>query len=176
MKFVVLGKNIEVTDALREKAEAKVGKLKKFFHAGTEAHVTMSVIKGKHIVEVTIPFHGMTLRAQETNGDMYTSIDKVIDSLERQIVRHKSKLTKKVHESAFRNNAFIDTEDYEPEHDYKIVKSKKFPVKPMPLDEAIMQMELLGHEFFMFSNSNTNKVNVVYKRNDGNVGLIEPEF
>jgi len=176
MKFIVSGKNIEVTEALKERVIKKVGKLEKFFHADTEAHITMSVEKNRQKVEVTIPFNGVVLRAEVENGDMYAAVDKVIDILERQIIRNKTRLSKKLHEAAFKGYKAGTEVDVEEEHDFKVLRSKKFAIKPMTTDEAILQLNLIGHEFFMFSNSETKEVNVVYKRKDGNYGLIEPEF
>ncbi|OPZ86377.1 MAG: putative sigma-54 modulation protein [Firmicutes bacterium ADurb.Bin419] len=175
MKFIITGKNIEVTEALKEKAIKKVGRIEKFFQNDTEAHITMSVQKNRQIIEVTIPFKGGLLRAQEENEDMYASIDKVVDSLEGQIRRNKTKITKKYHGSGLRlENA--DFEDHEDEAgDFKVVRSKKFSIKPMTIEEAILQMNMLGHEFFMFSNAETMEANVVYRRKDGNYGLIEPD-
>ncbi|MCX8129204.1 MAG: ribosome-associated translation inhibitor RaiA [Clostridia bacterium] len=176
MKFIVSGKNIEVTEALKEKVISKMGKLEKFFNPGTEVHVTMSVQKNRQILEVTIPFNGVVLRAEEANDDMYASIDKVIDVLERQIRKNKTRLEKKLHETAFVIDNFAIKEDIAEEHEFKVVRSKRFAIKPMDVEEAVLQMNLLGHEFFVFSNADTNAVNVVYKRKDGNYGLIEPEF
>ncbi|WP_010680953.1 ribosome hibernation-promoting factor, HPF/YfiA family [Acetivibrio cellulolyticus] len=176
MRFIVTGKNIEVTDALREKAIKKVGKIEKFFNKNTEAHITMSVQKNRQIVEVTIPFKGGLLRAQEENDDMYASIDKVVDSLEGQIRRNKTKIQRKYHESDLSFDS-VNFEDHEDEvNDFKVVRSKKFSIKPMTIEEAILQMNMLGHEFFMFSNSETMEANVVYRRKDGNYGLIEPDI
>ena len=174
MKYIVAGKNINITEALKEKAIKKVGKLEKFFDTDTEAHITMSVQKNRQIVEVTIPFKGGLLRAQEENDDMYASIDKVVDSLEGQIRRYKTKISKKYHESGlkFENISFEDHEDEAEE--FKVVRTKRFPIKPMTVEEAILQMNLLGQEFFMFSNADTMEANVVYRRKDGNYGLIEP--
>lgn len=177
MKFIVSGKNIEMTEALKEKVVKKMGRLDKFFNPGTEIHVTMSVEKTRQIIEVTIPFNGVVLRAEEATEDMYTSIDKVIDVLERQIRRYKTKLEKQLHELAFEENNFtVPADEAEEEDDFKIVRTKRFAIKPMDIEEAVLQMNLLGHEFFVFSNSETNEVNVVYKRKDGNYGLIEPAY
>ncbi|MFZ5989882.1 MAG: ribosome hibernation-promoting factor, HPF/YfiA family [Bacillota bacterium] len=177
MKFIVSGKNIDVTEALRERAEKKVGKLDKYFHRDAEAHITMSVQKNRQIVEVTIPFNGGVLRAEEDDEDMYASIDLVVDSLERQIRRNKTKLEKKYHEGGLRlENLKFEDHDVDDEHNYRIVRTKRFAIKPMTVEEAILQMNLLGHEFFMFSNAETQESNVVYRRKDGNYGLIEPEF
>lgn len=176
MKFIVTGKNIDVTDALKEKAIKKVGKLEKFFNADTEVHITMSVQKNRQIVEVTIPFIGGLLRAQEENGDMYASIDKVVDSLEGQMRRNKTKISKRYHESdlKFGDVTFEDSED--DTEAFRVVRSKKFPIKPMSIEEAILQMNMLGHSFFMFSNADTMEANVVYRRKDGYYGLIEPDI
>lgn len=176
MKFIVSGKNLEVTEALKEKVVKKMGKLDKFFGPGTEAHVTMSVQRNRQILEVTIPFNGGVLRAEEANDDMYASIDKAIDVLERQIRKNKTRLEKKLHEDAFVPGNFTLDEDIPEEEDFAIVRSKRFAIKPMDVEEAVLQMNLLGHSFFVFSNADTKEVNVVYKRKDGNYGLIEPEF
>jgi putative sigma-54 modulation protein len=176
MKFIVSGKNIEISDALRNKVLKKLGKLKRFFNPDTEVHVTMAVEKDRHILEVTVPFEGIVLRAEESSDDMYQSIDRVIDILERQIRKYRTRLEKKLHESAFEPENFMIDENIEEENEFKIVRSKKFAIKPMNVEEAILQMNLLGHEFFMFSNADTEEVNVVYRRKDGNYGLIEPEY
>ena len=174
MNFILSGKNFEITEALKKMIHKKYSKLSKYFKKDTEAHLTMSVEKNRHILEVTIPLNGVMLRAEVSNDDMYTSIDKSIDKIERQIRKHKTRLSKKLHE-----NAFIPDESYDydiaEETDFGEIRFKKFPIKPMSLDEAILQMNLLGHEFFMFSNSETQQFNVVYKRKNGNYGVIEPE-
>jgi len=176
MKFIVSGKNFEITSALKEKATKKLNKLEKFFNAGTEAHVTMSIEKSRHIVEITIPFNGVVIRAEVENDDMYAAIDKAMDIVERQIRRNRTRLAKKLHENAFKADNFILNEKIDEEREFRVVRSKKFAIKPMTVEEAILQMNLVGHEFFVFSNSETKEVNVVYKRKSGNYGLIEPEF
>lgn len=176
MKIIINGKNIEITDALRERVTKKIGKLDKFFSNETEAHVTLSVQRLRQTVEVTIPFNGIVFRAEESNEDMYTSIDKTIDLLERQIRKNKTRLERRLHDNEFRIENFKFTEEVSEEKEFKIVRSKRFAIKPMDVEEAILQMNLLGHEFFMFHNADTDSVNVVYKRKDGNYGLIEPEF
>ncbi|MCX7749386.1 MAG: ribosome-associated translation inhibitor RaiA [Clostridia bacterium] len=176
MKFIISGRNIEVTEALKDKVKKKIGRLEKFFNPGTEVHVTMSVQKARQIIEVTIPINGGVIRAEESNVDMYTSIDKVCDILERQIRRNKTRLEKKLREGAFRVENFTVDQEIQEEHDFKVARSKKFAIKPMTTEEAILQMNLLGHEFYMYSNADTKEVNVVYRRKDGNYGLIEPEF
>lgn len=175
MRIITSGKNMEITDALRDTIERKLGKLGKFFHKDTEAQVTLNVEKNRHIIEVTIPFDGVLIRAEESTDDMYTSIDKAVDKLERQISKHKTKLEKRFRGSKmlFENIEAAEKED--PDRP-KVVRTKRFAMKPMPVEEAILQMELLGHSFFVFSNGDTEEVNVVYKRKDGNYGLIEPMF
>jgi putative sigma-54 modulation protein len=183
MKFMVSGKNIDITTALRERAVKKMKKIEKFFSPDTEANVTMSVQKARQIIEVTIYYCGVVFRAEVASEDMYASIDKAIDILERQIRKNKTRLEKKLHKDAFKEvkgDSAADVNDgleYDEEHEeYHIVKSKKFAIKPMAVEEAILQMNLLHHEFFVFSNSETKEVNVVYKRKDKDYGLIEPEF
>jgi len=176
MKTIITGKNIDVTEGLKERVTKKIGKLDKFFNNETEAHVTLSVQRVRQIAEVTISFNGIVLRAEESNEDMYTSIDKAIDLLERQIRKNKTRLERRLHNNDFRVEDFKFTEEIQEETDFKVVKSKRFAFKPMDVEEAILQMNLLGHEFFMFSNAESKQVNVVYKRKDGNYGLIEPEF
>lgn len=176
MKIIISGRNIEITEALKEKTTKKIKKLEKFFDQETEAHVTLSVQKTRQIVEVTIYFNGAVMRGEESNGDMYASIDKVVDVLEGQIRRNKTRLEKKLREYAFEEQGSDGETDVPEEHDFKVVRSKRFAVKPMTVEEAILQMNLLGHEFFMFSNADTKEVNVVYKRKRGDYGLIEPEF
>lgn len=176
MKFIIIGKNIDVTEALKEKVIKKMSKLDKFFLPGTEIHITLVVEKTRQNVEVTIPFHGVVLRAEATSEDMYASIDKVIDILERQVRRNKTRLSKKIHSGTPKTVFFESGQEDDEEQEFSIVRSKKFAIKPMTTDEAILQMNLIGHSFFMFSNADTKEVNVVYKRKDGNYGLIEPEF
>ncbi|HHW00168.1 MAG TPA: ribosome-associated translation inhibitor RaiA [Clostridiaceae bacterium] len=176
MKIKVSGKNMEVTDALKERAVKKLSKLNKFFDADTEANVTMSVEKNRHIFEVTILFNGVLLRAEVENDDMYAAIDKSVDILERQIRRYKTRLAKKLREGSLRIENYAIQEEIEEEKEFKVVRSKKFSPKPMTVEEAILQMNLLGHEFFVFFNAETKDTNVVYKRKDGNYGLIEPEY
>jgi len=178
MKFIITGRKIDVTDGLRNRVHKKLGKLEKFFDEDTEVHVTLTVEKERHIVEVTIPFNGMILRAEEISQDMYNAIDRIVDTLERQIRKNKTRLEKKLRENAFVETVNTDSEpmNVEEEKEFKVVKTKRFAVKPMHIEEAILQMNLLGHQFFVFSNAETDEVNVVYKRKDGNYGLIEPEF
>ncbi len=175
MRITVSGKNIDITDALRDMAESKLEKIDKLFSSEVDAQVTMSVEKNRQIVEITIPLkNGVLLRAEEATGDMYTSIDKSIEKLHKQLEKQKTRIERRYrgHESIRLEN-IPDVEEAE-KGELKIVKTKRFPVKPMDPEEAVLQMELLGHSFFVFGNSESDEVNVVYKRKDGNYGLIEP--
>ena len=175
MRITISGKNMVVTDGIRNVLEKKIQKLDKYFDTETPVTATLSVEKNRHILEVTIPINGAILRAEESTDDMYHTIDRVMDKLDKQIRRHRTKLEKKIKNGSFK----FDAKDYLPEdqvQEPKIVRTKRFAMKPMPVEEALLQMELLGHTFFVFSNGETDEVNVVYKRKDGNYGLIEPTF
>lgn len=175
MRFTITGRNIEVTAGLREAIEDKFGKLDRFFAPATEATVRLSVQREIQKIEVTIPVKGHIIRAEESSNDMYVTIDLVEEILERQLKKYKNKLIdKKLNAPSF-SKAFIEDETVSDDH-VDIVKTKKFAVKPMDPEEACVQMELLGHNFFVFLNGDTDEVNVVYKRNSGSYGLIEPEF
>lgn len=174
MRYTISGKNIEITNALREVATNKLSKLEKYFSEDTEVQVTLSVLKKNHIIEVTLPLKGTIIRAEEEAENMYAAIDLVIDVLERQLLRHKKKLINRHrHHGTFRT-AFAQV-DYEDDEGLAIVRSKKFPIKPMDAEEACMEMELLGHSFFVFRDRDTEELAVVYKRKDGQFGLISPE-
>jgi len=177
MKVTVIAKNMELTDALKEIVQKKISKLEKYFEVGVEAKATLSVQKSRQIVEVTIPFNGVILRGEEATSDMYKSLDLVEDKLQRQIRKQKTRLSRK-HGGSLRfgeiNN--IDLKASEEEEEGKLVRVKKFGVKPMNSEEAILQMDLLGHNFFVYQDADSNKVNVIYKRKDGDYGLLEPEF
>lgn len=179
MIITISGKNIEVSDYLEELINKKVNKLDKYFPEDTQAHVALSVERNRHIVEVTIPYAGGIIRGEETSGDMYASVDNVLSKLEKQIVRHRTKLEKSLRAGAFRapEPVYADafTQDDLDEEAAKVVKVKRFDIKPMTVDEAMLQLEMLGHSFYMFTNGDTNQINVIYKRKDGNYGLIEPE-
>lgn len=173
MNVIISGKNIQVSPALKDHVERRIGKLEKFIPFN-EAQVTLSVEKDRHKVEVTIPINNYLLRGEEETGDMYASVDMVIDKLERQMRKHKTKISKKNRSETIRN-AEPASESYE-DSEPRIVRSKRFLMKPMSAEEAVLQMNLLGHDFYVFSNAETDQVNVVYKRKDGDYGLIEPEF
>ena len=176
MKYIFVGKNIEVSGRLKDRLIKKVGKLEKFFSPDTEAIAKFSIIRNQHILELTIPQGGMLFRAEERSDDMYASIDKAIDVIERQIRKNKTRLARRIHENAFKTAEAEDANYIVEESEYLIERTKKFQIKPMTVDEAILQMNLLGHVFFVFFNSESKQVNVVYKRNEGNYGLIEPEL
>ncbi len=174
MRYTISGKNIDITEGLREAVEGKLGKLERYFSPNTEAHVTMSVEKGRQNVEVTIPIKGTIIRAEQDSNDMYVSIDLVEEIIERQIKKYKTKIIDKKQSAAAFSDNFIQ-EEAEPEETIKIVKTKRFAMKPMDPEEACLQMELLGHAFYMFLNAETDEINVVYKRKANTYGLIEPE-
>ena len=176
--FTVRGKNIEITPSLREYVEKRVGKIEKYFEKVDEITVLLTVSKGRHIVEVTVPVPGgVLLRGEEATMDMYTSIDLVVEKLERQIHKQKTKLARRFRGGGFKAEALqapaVPDKQDDTDEEYKVVKTKRFIVKPMDTQEAIMQMNLLNHNFFVFRDSETEEVNVVYKRTDGNYGLIE---
>ena len=176
MKLNFTGKNMEVTEALKDITEKKLGKLDKYFQKDAEGNVTYSVERNRKIIEVTINLPGTILRAEEATDDMYASIDKAVDVLERQIRKHRTKLQKRYNNGEtirFENIISLAEED---DDKPKIVKTKRFDMKPMNVEEAVLQMELLRHNFFIFMNADSDDLNVVYKRKDGNYGLIEPEF
>lgn len=178
MRINISGKNIEVTDSIRALIEKKLGKFDRYFDDNVEARVVVSVEKKRHIVEVTIPLNGTILRAEEFSNDMYTSVERVLEKLERQIRKHKTKLEKRIKEGAFKYEEplFAASEEDEGEEEEAVVRTKRFLLKPMTVEEAITQMELLGHDFFVFSNAESGDVNVIYRRKDGGYGLIEPEY
>lgn len=179
MKIVFRGKHIEVTDAIRNYIEKRLNKIERHFDHILEVIVTLSVEKNRQIVEVTLQVSRALIRAEEETDDMYASIDKVADKLERQIQKYKEKYFQRPRPGTERKELVeegVNVEDGESNGIAKIVKTKRFAIKPMSVEEAAMQMDLLGHSFFVFANDNTNKVNVIYKRKDGNFGLIEPEF
>ena len=175
MKVTVMSKNIEITPAVREMIEKKISKLDKYFEKEVDAKVTISVQKSRHIVEVTIPFSGIMLRAEEATEDMYKSIDMVEEKLVRQIRKQKTKLSRKYNQSLRFAEIATDLEEVE-ETKGKIVRTKTFAVKPMNSEEAVLQMELLGHNFFVYQDTDTNNISVLYKRKDGNYGLLDPEY
>jgi len=182
MKYNVRGENIEVTPAIREYVEKKISKLERYFTEAPDAKVNVNLRFNQDKsskVEVTIPLPQLVLRAEETNVDMYAAIDLITDKLERQIRKHKTKVNRKFREKGEPSFTFVATEspealDYE-EEDLELVRTKRFDLKPMDSEEAILQMNMLGHSFYVFTNSENNRTNVVYKRKDGRYGLIEAQ-
>lgn len=176
MRVIVSGRNMEVTNALRDTVQSKLDRLDKFFNKELEAQATLSVQKNRHIIEVTIPINGSILRAEEATEDMYVSIDKVIDKLTRQLTKQKHKLENRINKYETIRFENIPTSESDNTLETKIVKTKRFNMKPMNAEEAVLQMELLGHTFYVFADAESDDINVVYKRKDGNYGLIEPNF
>ena len=194
MNFMISGKNIEITDGLRRSVEEKLGKLERYFtpdtkiiatlsvekdrqkiEVDTKIIATLSVEKDRQKIEVTIPVKGSIIRSEQVSNDMYVSIDLVEEVIERQLRRYKKKLIDKQQEAANFQQEFIDRDFEQEENEIKIIRTKKFDVKPMYPEDACVQMELLGHNFFVFRNAETGETNVVYRRKGGTYGLIEPE-
>ena len=175
MNYIISGKNIDVTEGLKTAIYDKLGRLEKFFTDDTDAQVTLSVEKERQKIEVTIPMKGHIIRAEQASDDMYVSIDLVVEVIERQVTRYKKKIVDKEQNANYIKDDFFSDEDTDDE-EVKIIRSKKFAVKPMYPEDACVQMELLGHNFYVFRNAETEEVNVVYKRKGNTYGLIEPEF
>ena len=174
MKFIITGRNIDVTPGLKSAVEDKIGKLEKYFTPETEVHVTLSVEKDRQKIEVTIPVKGTVIRSEQISSDMYVSIDLVEEIIERQLKKYKNKLIERQQGSHYLKPEFIEKE-YAEDDEVTIVRTKKFDIKPMYAEDACIQMELTGHNFFVFCNAETDQVNVVYKRKGNTYGLIEPE-
>ena len=176
MKFIISGRNIDITDGLRTAVEDKLGKLERYFTADTQIIVTLSVEKERQKIEVTIPVKGNIIRSEQVSNDMYVSIDLVEEIIERQLRKYKTKIINKKQNVETFQPEFIE-KDYEDDtNEIKIIRTKKFGFKPMYPEDACVQMELLGHNFFVFLNAETEEVNVVYKRKGNTYGLIEPDF
>lgn len=176
MKYNIIGKNIDVTPALDEAIRGKMDKLDRFFEPDTPCNVTLSVQKDRQKVEVTIPVKGGIIRSEQESNDMYISIDLVEEVIERQLKKYKNKLIDKHQDSgnSFKKE-FLD-HDYTDDGNIEIVRHKQFDMKPMYPEDACVQMELLGHSFYLFCNAETEQLNVVYKRKGGTYGLIEPDI
>lgn len=176
MKFIIVGKNISVTPGLKETVENKLGKLERYFTPDTEIHVTLSVQKERQKIEVTIPVKGNIIRSEQESNDMYISIDLVEEVIERQLRKYKNKLIARHQEGNNFNKELFESEETFDDDEIRIVRTKKFGIKPMYPEDACVQMELLGHDFFVFYNAESDDVCVVYRRKDGSFGLIEPDF
>lgn len=176
MKINIIGRKITVTDKIKEYMDKKLGKLDKFFKEEPEARIVIGTIKDNEYVEASIFASGMIYRAEVVDVDVITATDKIVDVIERQIRKNKTRLEKKIKREAVNDNILINGDNYldgEDVSEFKIVKKKRFAVKPMTAEEAVLQMNLLGHNFFVFKNAQTDQMNVVYKRKDGNYAIIE---
>ena len=174
MKFVYASKDMAVSESLKSRVEKKLSKMERYFREEPEATVRFKVQKGaRNIVEITVNAGGVILRAEESSNDMYLSIDRAVDKLESQLRRHRTKLEKRIRTSEL--EPVVEAPVYE-EQNYDIVRTKKFAVKPMGVEDAITQMELLGHDFFLFMNEESETMNVLYRRHDGSYGLLQPDI
>ncbi|SER81325.1 putative sigma-54 modulation protein [Gracilibacillus ureilyticus] len=185
MKYNIRGENVEVTGAIKEYVERKIGKLERYFDTPptSDVNVNISVYNEEQQIEVTIPMTNLMLRAEVQHADLYAAIDLVVDKLERQIRKHKTKVNRKFRQQGSPKHVFAELEkeaavrsnvDLLDDDEIEIVRTKRFDLKPMDSEEAVLQMDMLGHAFFVFENSITGNTNVVYKRRDGRYGLIEP--
>jgi len=185
MKYIIRGKNIEVTEAINEYVKKKINKLERYFHkeVTSDVHVNLSVYNNEQRIEVTIPMPGLVLRGEEHHVDLYAAIDLVVDKLERQIRKYKTKVNRKSRQEGAAKHVFaelekeaIEAQEAEEESNgIDIVRTKRFDLKPMDSEEAVLQMDMLDHAFFVFTNATSGNTNVVYRRKDGRYGLIEPE-
>ena len=174
MKFIIIGRNIDITEGLKSAVQEKLGKLERYFTPETEIHVTLSVEKDRQKIEVTIPVKGNIIRSEQVSSDMYVSIDLVEEVIERQLRKYKTKIVNQQQAGGNFQKEFVEDEFLEDE-EVNIIRTKKFGIKPMYPEDACVQMELLGHDFYVFRNAETDEVNVVYKRKGNTYGLIEPE-
>ena len=175
MRITISGRNIELTEGLKQAVEEKLSKLEKFFKPDTDVYVTLSVEKDRQKIEVTIPAKGHVIRSEQVSSDMYVSIDLVEEVIERQLRKYRTKISAKKYAPAIFQDNFVEADDAEDE-EIKIVRTKRFGMKPMYPEDACIQMELSGHDFFVFRNAENDEVNVVYKRKGHTYGLIEPEL
>jgi len=174
MNYIISGRGLVLTEALKDYAKSKIGKVERYFEPSTEVHITLCVQKDRQIVEITIKHKGIVFRVEEENSDMYAAIDRASDILERQIRKNRTRLAKKMYGNPLKFEKIIVEEETE-EEEYELIKSKKFNVKPMDVEEAILELNMVGHPFFVFVNEKTDRINVVYKRKTGGYGLLEPE-
>ncbi len=177
MRITITGRNIDLTEGIKEAVEDKLSKLEKYFKPDTDVYVTLSVEKERQKIEVTIPTKGHVIRSEQVSNDMYVSIDLVEEVIERQLKKYRTRITsKKLAAAESFKQEFIEADIEEDDEDVKIVRTKRFGMKPMYPEDACIQMELTGHDFFVFRNAETDEVNVVYKRKGNTYGLIEPEY
>ena len=175
MNINIVGKNVDVTGGLRKTVEEKLGKLEKYFSEDTKVNVTLSVDKERHKIEVTSPLKGKIIRSEQVSNDMYVSIDLVEETIERQLKKYKNKLIDKHQDASIAFKREFLEKEYVDEDEVKIERVKRFDIKPMYPEDACVQMELLGHNFFVFINAETDQPCVVYKRKANTYGLIEPD-
>ncbi len=179
MKYNIIGRKVNLRDNFKERVYKKLGKFEKIFSEDAEAVVTVTLEKNRQTVEVTIRDNGMTYRAESTALEMNDALDAVVDILGGQIRKNKAKLSKKIKSESLEKYFEEEPTGYDDavleEEDYSVVRTKTFSVKPLTVEEAILQMNMIGHQFFMFRNANSNEINVVYKRKNGTYGLLEPE-
>ena len=175
MKFIISGRNLEVTEGLKNTVIDKLGKLERYFTPDTEVNVTMSIEKERQKIEVTIPVKGHIIRSEQVSNDMYVSIDLVEEVIERQLRKYKNKLVAKQQDGGNFRREFLEKEENIEAEEIKIIRTKEIEMKPMYPEDACIQMELLGHNFYMFHNAESDEVNVVYKRKGGTYGMIVPE-
>ncbi|HSR33978.1 MAG TPA: ribosome-associated translation inhibitor RaiA [Anaerolineae bacterium] len=182
MELFIKGKNVDVTDRLRDYVERKIGKLDRYLPSISEAWVELSTegakaAQDRQVCQVTVRSNGTILRAEERSDDMFTSIDTVLDKMYRQIARYKGKRKNRWRSAATAPEPLpLELEEDLEEEPSRIVRVKQFPMTPMHPDEAVEQMELLGHDFFVFFNADEGQINVLYRRKDGNCGLLQPEL
>jgi putative sigma-54 modulation protein len=176
MRITITGRNIELTEGLKAAVEERLSKLEKYFAPDTDVFVTLSVEKERQKIEVTIPIKGHIIRSEQVSTDMYVSIDLVEEVIERQLKKYRTRLaSKKMNVADKFTAAFVEGDADNSDEEVKIVRTKRFGMKPMYPEDACVQMELTGHDFFVFRNAETDEVNVVYKRKGNTYGLIEPE-
>ena len=183
MKYNIRGENLEVTEAIHDYVEKKVDKLKRYFDTPltSDVHVKLSVYNNEQRIEVTIPMKDLLLRGEVEHQDLYAAIDLVVDKLERQIRKYKTKVNRKSRQKGSPKHIFAELEkeariaqNEAESEEFEIVRTKRFNLKPMDSEEAILQMDMLDHAFFVFTNAESGDTNVVYRRKDGRYGLIEP--
>lgn len=175
MNYIISGKNIEITESLREAVEKKLGKLERYFAEDTKIYVTLTVEKGRQKVEITIPLPGRVIRTEQVSNDMYVSIDLAQEVIERQLRRYKSKLIDGHQAAGSFRKEYIERDFGQEDGKVDIMRKKKYDIKPMYPEDAAIQMELVGHEFFVFVNAETDETNVIYRRKGGTYGLLEPD-
>ena len=177
MKYNITGRNLDITESIKTAVDEKITKLGRYFAPDVVAQVTMSMEKSRQKVEITIPVKGDVIRAESENTDMYVSIDLAVHAIEVQLKKYRKKIIDRYQAAGAEfAEEYMDADAVEDESEVKIVKRKQFAFKPMDPEEACMQMDLLGHNFFVFTNAETNQTNVVYKRKNDTYGIIEPEF